>query len=163
MLSVSPQLLSVSVLPGGSDGRSSVGSLVTLSSETSGFLANGGETTVLSVFVLGGDDPVDAGISSDGLVGRVDKDDLEEFVGSVLTNPVGVEHSEVGAFSSDTLLGDFSVSSGSLELSDTLVDGLTIDATLLDGSLTATTSDTDSVNDVALLSAVTHLSGFIVS
>ena len=36
------------------------------------------------------DDPIDARIAANGFVLRVDKDDLEIFVGRVLVDPVGV-------------------------------------------------------------------------
>lgn len=36
------------------------------------------------------DDPVDARITTNGLVRRIHKDDLEVLVGRVLINPVGV-------------------------------------------------------------------------
>ena len=48
-----------------------------------------------------------------------------------------------------------------LELVDTLVNGLAVNDTLGDGSLTATSSDSDSVDHVALLGLVTELSGLI--
>ena len=163
MLSVSPQFLSVSSLPGGSNGRASVGRLVTLSSETTGFLTDGGKTSVLSMLVLASADPVDAWVSSDSFVSGVNHDNFEEFVGGILTNPVRVKNSKVGALSANTLLSNFSVSSGGLELSDTLVNGLSENATLLDRSLTSTSADSDSVDDVSLLSAVTDLSSLVVS
>ena len=40
----------------------------------------------------GFDDPVDARIAANGLVLRVDEDDLEVFVGRVLVNPVRIQH-----------------------------------------------------------------------
>lgn len=43
-----------------------------------------------SYLVYGLDDPVDARITANGLVLRVDEDDLEIFVGRVLVDPVGV-------------------------------------------------------------------------
>ena len=48
-----------------------------------------------------------------------------------------------------------------LELVDTLVNGLAVNDTLGDGSLAATSSDSDSVNHVALLGLVAELSGLI--
>ena len=48
-----------------------------------------------------------------------------------------------------------------LQLVDTLVDGLTVDDTLGDGSLAATSSDSDSVDHVALLGLVSELSGLV--
>ena len=124
-------------------------------------LTSSSETSSLSVLVLVGGDPVDSGVSSDGLVEGINKDNLVELEGSVLTNPVRVEDSEVSATSANTLLSNSSVGSGGLELVDTLVDGLAVNNTLGDGSLAATTSDSNSVDNVALLGLVSELSGLI--
>ncbi len=113
--------------------------------------------------MLGGSDPVDSGVSSNGLVAGVDKDDFEEFEGSVLTNPVRVEDSEVAALSSDSFFSDGLVGSGWFELVDTLVNGLSVNNTLGDWSLSATSSDSDSVDDISLLGLVSELSGLINS
>ena len=136
-------------------------SLAAASEKTSVLLASSGEATGLSVLLLVGGDPVDSGVSGDGLVVGVNKDDLEELEGSVLTNPVGVEDSEVSAASADSLLSSGSVRSVGLELVDTLVNGLAVDDTLGDGSLAATSSDSDSVDHVALLGLVAELSGLV--
>ena len=136
-------------------------SLVALGLEASVLDASGGKAASFSALVLGGGNPVDSGVTGDGLVVGVNKDDLEELEGSVLTHPVGVEHSQVSAASSNSLLGGGSVRSVGLQLVDTLVDGLTVDDTLGDGSLAATSSDSDSVDHVALLGLVTELSGLV--
>ena len=73
--------------------------------DTTALAAGGGETAGLAVLVDGVDDPVDAGVAADGLVLRVDEDDLVVLVGAVLVNPVGVEDAQVGAAAADTLLG----------------------------------------------------------
>ena len=48
-----------------------------------------------------------------------------------------------------------------LELSDTLVDGLTVDDTLAYESLTSSSSDADSVNNVSLSSLESELSSLV--
>ena len=136
-------------------------SLVALSLEASVLDASSGEAASFSALVLGGSDPVNSGVSGDGLVVGVDKDDLVELEGSVLADPVGVEDSQVSAASSNSVLSSSSVRSVGLELVDTLVNGLSVDNTLGDGSLAATSSDSDSVNHVALLGLVAELSGLI--
>ena len=136
-------------------------SLVALSLEASVLDASSGEAASFSALVLGGSDPVNSGVSGDGLVVGVDKDDLVELEGSVLADPVGVEDSQVSAASSNSVLSSSSVISVGLELVDTLVNGLSVDDTLGDGSLAATSSDSDSVNHVALLGLVAELSGLI--
>ena len=156
MGSVAPEGLGVSATPVSTGRGASLGSLVTLLLETTGLLTDGGETALLSVAVLAGADPVDAGVTSDGLVVGVNHDDLEELVGGILTNPVGVEDAEVGATTADTLLSDVLVGLLLLELADTMVDGLTENDTLADVSLAATTEDTGAVDHEALLGLVTQ-------
>ena len=55
--------------------------------------------------VHGLDDPIDARIAADGLVLRVDKDDLEIFVGRILVDPVGIQHPQIGAAASHAFFG----------------------------------------------------------
>jgi len=74
-------------LPGLSSAGSSVVVAVTLS-KTTRLLASSGETTSFSVLVNGVDDPVDSGVSSDSLVRRINKDDLEVLVCRILVDPV---------------------------------------------------------------------------
>lgn len=92
--------------------------------KTTALLAGGGKTTRLAVLVDGVDDPVDAGIATDGLVLGVDKDDLVVLVGRVLVDPVGVQDAQVGAAAADTLLSGALEGALVLELVDTLVGGL---------------------------------------
>ena len=163
MSSASSPLENVSLSPRGSDGWSSLVGSVSLHSQSSVLLTGGGEASEFSLVVLLIADPVDSWVALDSLVSWVDADDLEEFVGGVLSHPVGVEHSQVGALSADLLLSHRSVGSGLLELSDTSVDWLTVDDTLVDSSLSSTSSDSDSVNDVALLGLVSEGSGLVQS
>ena len=102
------------------------GSVVVLvaTAETTALLAGGGETTSLAVLVDGLDDPVDTGVTADGLVLGVDEDDLVVLVSRVLVDPVGVEDAEVGAAAADTLLSGGLERALVLELVDTLVGGL---------------------------------------
>ena len=149
--------------PACSSGWSSVVSSVTLLVETSIFLTGSGQTSELSSVVLLGDDPVDSWVLLDGSVVWINKDDLEELVGSVLSYPVGVEDSHVGASSSDLLFSNISVGSGLLELGDTLMDWLTENGTLVNCSLSSSSSDSDSVDNVSLLLLESHGSGLVKS
>ena len=108
-------------------------------------------------------DPVDLGVVSDGLVGSIDEDDFVVFISGILGNPVRVEDSEATNLSADSFFSDGSQVSGELELNDTLVGGLTADDTLSDGLLSTTSSDSNSVDDVALLGLVAESSGLIGS
>ena len=125
--------------------------------------ASSGETSVFSSLVLGASDPVDSGVSSNGLVLGINEDDFVELEGSVLTDPVRVKDSEVFASSSNSLFSDGSVRSVWLELVDTLVDWLTVDNTLGNWSLSSSSSNSDSVDHISLLGLVSELSGLIDS
>lgn len=129
--------------------------------ETTVLAAGGGETTGFAVLVDGGDDPVDAGIATDGGVGGVDEDDLVVLVGGVLVDPVGVEDAKVGATATDAVLSSVTQGALVLELGDTLVTGLTEDGTLVDGPLTTTTADANTVDNVTLLGLVAHATSLV--
>lgn len=92
--------------------------------QTTALLAGRSETTALAVLVDGVDDPVDAGIAADGLVGGVDEDDFVVLIGRVLVDPVGVQDAQVGAAAADTLLGGRLEGALVLELVHTLIGGL---------------------------------------
>jgi hypothetical protein len=106
-------------------------------------------------------DPVDAGITADGLVLGVNTDDLEVLVGGVLVDPVGVQDTQVGAAAANTLLSGGTESTLVLELVDTLVGGLAVGGTLGGRALAATAADTDTVDDVTLLGLVTETASLI--
>ena len=91
------------------------------------------------------------------------KDNFKEFEGSVLTNPVGVEDSQVSAFLSNSIFSNGSVRSVGFQLVDSLVNSLSINNTLADGLLSSSSSDSDSVDNVSLLSLVSKLSCLVNS
>jgi hypothetical protein len=74
--------------------------------------------------VNGLDDPVDAGITTDGLVLRIDEDDFEVLVGRILVDPVGVEDTEIGSTTTNTFFSGGTKRTLILELVHTLVGGL---------------------------------------
>ena len=134
-------------------------------------------------------DPVDAGITADGLVLGVDEDNLEVLVGGVLVDPVGVQDAQVGAAAADTLLSSRLESTLVLELVDTVVGGLacsrnrtlakkflqiadfdcvardekirTVGGTLGNGALATTAADTGTVDNVTLLGLVTQTASLV--
>ena len=101
-------------------------------------------------------DPVDLRVVSDGVMGRVNEDDFKEFESGVLSDPVGVKHSESGQFSSYGLLSHGLVVLVSFEPGDT--DGLdfTANYSFLGGSLSVTSSYSYSVDNVSLFSSITQ-------
>ena len=95
-------------------------------------------------------------------MGWVNEDDLVELVASVLSDPVGVENTEVAALAANALLTDRFVGSGLLDLSQaTGVAWLTVNTSLLDWSLTSSPANADSVDDVALLCLEAELAGLV--
>jgi len=141
-------------LPGLSSASSCLVVSVTLA-QTTRLLASSSETPGFAMLMNGVDDPADARITTDGLVLRVDEDNLEILVGGVLVDPVRVENTQVGAATSDTLLGSRLERSLVLELVHTLVGRLAISSTLWYWPLATSTADTDTVDDIALLGLVT--------
>ncbi len=106
-------------------------------------------------------DPVHARIATDSLVARIDKDDLVEFVSSILVDPVRVKDAQVGAATTNTFFSNgLEVTSG-LELVHTMTGRLTIDGTLSNLALTTTTSDTDAIDDETLLGLVSETTGLV--
>ncbi len=143
-------------LPGSTTARSEAGGRVvevTLSG-TAVLAAGGSEATHLTVLVDGVHNPVDAGVTANDLVRGVDHNHLKVLVGSVLAHPVRVEHAEATALASSALLGQRPQAALPLELSDTLVGGLTVGNTLGDRALAASALDTHAVDAVALLGLV---------
>ena len=91
----------------------------------------------------------------------VDKDNLVVLVHTVLVDPVRVQHPQVAAPLSDTLLGGAPQAALELEVVDTLADGLAVGGTLGDGLLAVTAADADAVDDVALLGLVAEAAGLV--
>jgi hypothetical protein len=111
---------------------------------------------------------------------RVDEDDLVVLVSRVLVDPVGVEDAEIGATTTDTLFSCGTEGSLVLELVDTLVGWLacvancqsmpphancepshTVGSTLWRWSLAATTTNSDAVDNVALLGLVPETASLV--
>lgn len=113
------------------------------------------------MLLVGASDPVDVGVVADGVVGGVAEDHFVVFVGSVLTDPVAVEHAEGSEGSANALLGLGAEVAGGLELVDTHGSRLSSDDSLGDGSLAASSADAGSVDDVALLGLVAEFAGFV--
>ena len=92
---------------------------------------------------------------------RVNEDDLVVLVNTVLVNPVRVQNSEVSASASNTFFSSAPQASLRLELGDTLVDGLAVGGTLGDVLLAVTATDTDTVDNIALLGLVAETTSLV--
>lgn len=130
-------------------------------SETTALLSGGGKTTEFTVLHGWLTDPVHAGITTDGLVAGVDKDDFKVLVDGVLVNPVAVQDTEIGAATTNTLFSDGLEVTGGLELVHTMAGWLTHDGSLADLALATTTTDTDAVDDTSLLGLVSETTGLV--
>jgi hypothetical protein len=87
--------------------------------------------------------------------------EMEMDVKAYLVNPVRVEDAEVASSTTNTLFGNRAQVTGELEVGDTLVGGLTVHDTLRNWSLSGASSDTDTVDDVTLLSLVAQSTSFV--
>jgi len=124
-------------------------------------LAGCREATGFAVLVNRFDDPVYPRVATDGGVLWVDENDFEILVGRILVDPVGVEDSKICASSAYTLFGSGFERSLVFELVDTLVGRFAICSTLGNRLLATTTSDTNAVNHVSLLSFVAQATSLV--
>ena len=163
-LAVSAHGLGVASLPGSSVGTTDgvVGS-VALDAQTSVLLAGGSKTTSFSVLVNRRNNPIDAGVVSNGNVVRINQNNFVVLVGGILVDPVRVEHSHVHGVATSALLSDGTKVTSILELVDTLVLRLTEHNTLGVGSLAATTTNGNAKHGVALLGFVSELVSLVGS
>ena len=93
-LTVPPVALGVEPLPGLPATSSRLVIAMTLV-ETAALLTGSSQPTRFTVLVDWLGNPVDARITADGLVLRVNEDDFKVFVGGVLVYPVGVCHKSI--------------------------------------------------------------------
>jgi len=78
-----------------------------------------------------------------------------------LSHPVRVKDSQILDLSTDSVFSDSSVGPSRFQLGNTLIDWLPVDDTLGDGLLSASSSYSDSVDDISLLLLVAELSCFL--
>ena len=129
--------------------------------DTARLATSRGETTAFTMFHGGSTDPVVTGITTDGLVRRIDKDDFKVFEGGVLVDPVRIEDAQVGTLTTDTLFSNATEGTSGFELVNTVSGGFTHDLTLADLLLAASTTDTNTENDNSLLGFVSQTAGLI--
>ena len=70
------------------------------------------------------DDPIDSGVAADGLMLRVNQNDLKVFVGGVLVDPIRIEDPKVGAAAANSLLSSGFERALVFQLIDSLICGL---------------------------------------
>lgn len=118
---------------------------------TTALLANRCQTTSFAALVNRITNPVDARVTADGLMLRINENDFKVLVSGILVDPIRVQHTEVRAASTHTFLCRRPKGALVFQLIDTFVDGLAVSGTLGHRSLTTTTAHSDTVNDIPLL------------
>jgi hypothetical protein len=136
---------------------------VSLDVETSGLFSGSGESSEFSVFMDWVADPVDSSVVSDGVVSGVNTNHFEKLVGSVFSDPVRVQNSQGGHFSTHSFLGGRSQVSGEFEFVYSLRSGFSVDDSLGNGSFSTSSSHFHSVNHESLFGLVSQSAGFIRS
>lgn len=91
-------------LPGSTSGSSDCLRVSVSFSDTTRALTSRSKTTHFTMFVNGLAQPVDLGITTDGIVVDVDHNNFEILVGSILSYPVGVQNSQTSKSASNTFL-----------------------------------------------------------
>lgn len=105
------------------------------------------------------DDPVNTRIIANLLVSSIDHNDFVVLHGSVLVDPVRVQDTQVGVTASSLFLGNRLKVALELQLVNTLVLGLTEDHTTVILSLTSSTANTGTDDNVSLLGFVSKTVG----
>jgi len=153
-LSVATKRKSVVALPDVTTARTSLVVTVTLAPETTVLLTSRGKTTDLTVLHDRTADPVDLRVTTDSGVRGVDHDNLKELEGTILSNGIRVEDAEVHATSTSAHLSDGAEVVGAGHAQDPLIAGLAPDDSTVCRTTAATTTDADTINDIALLGLV---------
>lgn len=119
------------------------------------------KTAALPPLVNGLGNPVNPGVPSHRLVLRVNSNNFEVLVNTVLVDPVRVQDAQVGALSANTFLSGGTERALVLEVVNTLANGLAEGGTFGDGLLAVTTANSDTVDNKALLGLVAETVGFV--
>lgn len=106
-------------------------------------------------------DPLGVRIPSDSLMEWINEDNLKEFVCGIFTNPVRIQDSQSPTVASSSLLGNRLKASSKLQLVNTVMDRLAIGGTLRNWAFAATTTHTNPIYDISLLSFVPQPARFI--
>ena len=125
-MAVAAERHGVATLPGLAARATNVLVVTMTFAETAVLATSGGEATQLAVLVHRVDDPVDARVATNSLVGGVNHDDLKKLVRGVLTNPVRVKNTQVAARFASAFLGQGALTALPFQLVHTLIGGLTV-------------------------------------
>jgi hypothetical protein len=135
--------------------------LGSLSAESARLLSGCGESAQLAVLHDRSGDPVDTRIVADSRVVRINKDNLEILVRSILVDPVRVENTEVAATTSHSLLGLAAKRALPFELIDSLSGRLSEYDTLRHSALATTAAHASTVDHITLLGLVAETAGLV--
>jgi hypothetical protein len=156
-LTITLETLRVVTEPGSLPGTTldTVGTVSTLAESTT-LASSARQATAFTVLMDGVDDPVNTRVVTDLLMCGVDHDDLVVLHGCVLVDPVRVQHTKVGVPPSGFFFCNILEVSFELQMVNTLMLGLTEDHTTVILTLTSTTTDTGTDDNVPLLGLVSQ-------
>jgi hypothetical protein len=120
-----------------------------------------GESAHFTMFVYRVNDPVDTGIISNLLMGRINENDFIVFHGSILTNPIGIQNSHIGVLAANFFFCNGLQVALKLELIDTLMFGLSKDHTTVNLTLASSTANATANDSVSLFGLVSQAMGFV--
>lgn len=104
ILTVTSQVQTVTTTPAGATGSTNGLGVAVALAQTTRTLSSGSETTKFTMLVHGVTDPVNVRVTTDSVMGGIDHDDLKVLMGSVLSNPVRVQHAQTSQPATDTFL-----------------------------------------------------------
>ena len=119
------------------------------------------QATIFTSFMNSITNPVNTGITTDGFMTGVHKDNFVKFEGRVLIDPVGVQDTQVATVLSNSSLSNGTMVSLVLQLVHSMSRRLVVCNTLRNGSLSTSSSDSDTINDVSLFGSVTKTASLV--
>lgn len=152
---------SVSTLPAFASWTSNCFGMIMSFTKSTAFTSSRSKSTLLTMFMHRFCNPLSVRIATNHLVSWIKQNDFVKLVSWVLANPVRVQHSKWATSTSNTSLSNCLMTSRILQLINTMGFWLSISLTLGNLSFTASSSDTNAVNDVSLYSLVAKSSSLL--
>ena len=91
----------------------------------------------------------------------VNENNFVVLVNTILVHPVGAKDTQVTASPSNTLLSNATKTALELEVVNTLADGFTVGSALGDRLLPVTTANTNTIDNISLLSLVAKAASLV--
>lgn len=142
-LTITQETQSVVSFPDATNGGTRFTRAVALDMQTAGSATCRRETSQFAMLHSRTSEPVELRIISDSNMTRIHQNNFIILMSRVLVNPIRVKYAKISASTPNALLSNRSLASRKLELSNTLMLGLSVLNTLLYRTLTTTTADTN--------------------